>query len=60
VTWGLGVQFDETYVGMGGLGGSDGLADLRRGYTFGYVTRRLADHDRAVALADAVEAVLDA
>ena len=60
VTWGLGVQFDETYVGMGGLGGSDGLADLRRGYSFGYVTSRLADHDRAVALTDAIEAVLDA
>jgi CubicO group peptidase (beta-lactamase class C family) len=59
VTWGLGVQFDETYVGMGGLGGSDGLTDVRRGYSFGYVTRRLADHDRAEALTDAVEAVLD-
>jgi CubicO group peptidase (beta-lactamase class C family) len=59
VTWGLGVQFDESYVGMGGLGGSDGLADLRRGYSYGYVTRRLDDHDRSVALTDAIEAVLD-
>ena len=59
VTWGLGVQFEEAYVGMGGIGGSAGFAELRRGYSFGYVTRRLADHDRAVALSDAVEAVLD-
>lgn len=59
VTWGLGVQFEDSYVGMGGLGGSDGFADTRRGYSFGYVTRRLADHDRAVALSDTVAAVLD-
>jgi CubicO group peptidase (beta-lactamase class C family) len=59
VIWGLGVQFEEPYVGMGGLGGSAGFADTRRGYSFGYVTRRLADHDRATALGDAVAAVLD-
>lgn len=58
VTWGLGVQFEDSYVGMGGLGGSDGLADLARGYSFGYVTRRLADHARSIALTDAVEACL--
>jgi len=58
VTWGLGVQFEESYVGMGGLGGSDGEANLELGFSFGYVTRRLANHDRAIALSDAVEAVL--
>jgi hypothetical protein len=58
VTWGLGVQFEESYVGMGGLGGADGMADVERGYSFGYVTRRLADHDRAIALSDTVEACL--
>jgi CubicO group peptidase (beta-lactamase class C family) len=58
VTWGLGVQFEESYVGMGGLGGADGLADLERGYSFGYVTRRLADHDRAIALSETVESCL--
>lgn len=58
VTWGLGVQFEESYVGMGGTGGSDGLADLARGYSFGYVTRRLGDHGRANALSDAVEECL--
>lgn len=59
VTWGLGVQFEAAYVGMGGLGGADGLTDLRRGYSYGYVTRRLADHERAIAVGDAIEAVLD-
>lgn len=58
VTWGLGVQFEGSYVGMGGLGGADGLADRTRGYSFGYVTRRLADHDRAISLSDTVESCL--
>jgi CubicO group peptidase (beta-lactamase class C family) len=58
VTWGLGLQFEDAYVGMGGLGGSDGMAEVARGYSFGYVTRRLGDHARAVALSDAVEACL--
>jgi CubicO group peptidase (beta-lactamase class C family) len=58
VTWGLGVQFEESYVGMGGLGGNDGFADLDRGYSFGYVTRRLGDHDRSIALSEAVESCL--
>jgi CubicO group peptidase (beta-lactamase class C family) len=56
--WCLGVQIDESYVGMGGLGGSDGLLDRGRGYAYGYVTRRLLDHDRAIALTDAFEACL--
>ena len=59
VTWGLGVQFEDSIVGMGGLGGSAGFADLARGYSFGFVTRRLADHDRADALVVEVEAALD-
>ena len=56
--WCLGVQVDESYVGMGGLGGSDGMLDRSRGYAYGYVTRRLLDHDRAIALTDAFEAGL--
>jgi CubicO group peptidase (beta-lactamase class C family) len=58
VAWGLGVQFEESYVGMGGLGGSDGLVDVERGYSYSYVTRRLADHARAVSLTDTFEACL--
>jgi hypothetical protein len=36
------------------------MVDLERGYSFGYVTRRLADHDRAISLADTVETCLAA
>jgi hypothetical protein len=60
VAWGMGLQFDEGYAGMGGVGGSDGEVHLERGFAFGYVTRRLADHDRAIALADTVEACVAA
>lgn len=59
VVWGLGVQLEDDYVGMGGLGGCDGLAETARGYAYGYVTRRLADHERAIALSDTVEGILD-
>ncbi len=58
VAWGMGLQFDEGYAGMGGIGGSDGAVHLERGFAFGYVTRRLANHDRAIGLADTVEACL--
>jgi hypothetical protein len=58
VAWCLGVQSEESYVGMGGLGGSDALCDRRRGYAYGFVTRRLLDHERSIALTDAFEACL--
>ena len=58
VAWGLGLQFEESYAGMGGLGGSDGFVEQERGYSFGYVTRRLGDHDRATSLAETVESCL--
>jgi CubicO group peptidase (beta-lactamase class C family) len=58
VAWCLGVQSEDSYVGMGGLGGSDGMLDRQRGYAYGFVTRRLLDHDRAIALTDAFEACL--
>jgi hypothetical protein len=58
VAWCLGVQSEESYVGMGGLGGSDGMLDRQHGYAYGFVTRRLLDHDRAIALTDAFEACL--
>ena len=54
----MGLQFDESYAGMGGIGGSDGTVDLERGYAFGYVTRRLGDHDRAISLAETFESSL--
>jgi CubicO group peptidase (beta-lactamase class C family) len=58
VSWGLGPQLEDGYAGMGGVGGSDGMAHLGHGYAFGYVTRRLDDHARAIALADTVEVCL--
>jgi CubicO group peptidase (beta-lactamase class C family) len=57
VAWGLGVQVDPDGFGLGGIGGSAGWWD-RRGYAFGYVTRRLGTHDRAEALDAAVAAAL--
>jgi hypothetical protein len=60
VAWGMGLQFEDGYAGMGGIGGSDGMVNLGLGYAFGYVTRRLADHGRAISLADTVEACLAA
>jgi hypothetical protein len=58
VAWGMGLQFEDGYAGMGGIGGSDGEMNLEKGYAFGYVTRRLAGHDRAISLADTVESCL--
>jgi CubicO group peptidase (beta-lactamase class C family) len=59
VAWGLGVQVEEDGSwGMGGIGGSVGYAHPGREYTFGYVTRRLGNHDRADALAEVVESCL--
>lgn len=55
VAWGMGLQFDEGYAGMGGIGGSDGEVHLEQGFAFGYVTRHLGSHDRAIALTDAIE-----
>jgi CubicO group peptidase (beta-lactamase class C family) len=60
VAWGMGLQFENGYAGMGGIGGSDGMIHLGLGYAFGYVTRRLADHERATSLADTVEGCLAA
>ena len=51
---------DDGTWGMGGIGGSVGYADPARGYTFAYVTRRLANFDRVDALADLVNQILDA
>jgi hypothetical protein len=45
---------------MGGIGGSDGEVNVGRGFAFGYVTRHLGNHDRAIALTDTVETCLAA
>ena len=58
VTWGLGVRVDHDGFGMGGLGGSLGLADPALGLAEAYVTRRMGDHARAEAMDAAVRAAL--
>jgi hypothetical protein len=58
--WTLGWRREESWLGMGGIGGSTagGSLDERQGYWMAYVTRHLADHDRSNAMYDAVEACL--
>ncbi len=57
-TWGLGVAIDADGYGMGGLGGSLGLADPRLGMAEAYVTRWMRDHERAEAVDAAMRAAL--
>jgi CubicO group peptidase (beta-lactamase class C family) len=60
VSWGLGVRVDGDEVGMGGIGGCAAWHSRKADYSMAYVTRGLADHRRADAVADAVEAALGA
>ena len=59
ITWGLGVWVDHDGFGMGGLGGSLGLADPELGIAEAYVTRHLAGHDRADAMDAALRSAVD-
>ena len=54
-TWGLGVWVEPDGYGMGGLGGSLGMADPELGLAEAYVTRFIRDHD---AMDAAVRAAL--
>lgn len=58
ITWGLGVWVDYDGFGMGGLGGSLGLADPALGIAEAYVTRHLGKLDRAEAMDAALRAAL--
>jgi hypothetical protein len=58
ITWGLGVWVNHDGFGMGGLGGSLAMADPEIGLAQGYVTRRLAGHERAEAMDAALRAAL--
>ena len=60
ITWGLGVWVDNDGYGMGGLGGSLGMADPALGIAEAYVTRHLAGHERAEAVDTALRAALQA
>ncbi len=53
VDWGLGVQVDSDGFGMGGLGGALGWGNLDHQFGFGYATRYMQDHDRALAVYEA-------
>ena len=52
--WGLGFQIDADGFGMGGLGGSLGWGNADHGFGYAYVTHRMANHDRALAVYKAV------
>ena len=58
ITWGLGVWVDHDGYGMGGIGGSLGMADPELEIAEAYVTRRMGTHDRAEALDAALRAAL--
>ena len=55
VAWGLGfMDFEDGSFGMGGTGGADGFASRTHGSSFGYVTRRIAGHERSDLLEQAL------
>ena len=56
VDWGFGFQIEDAYFGHGGIGGSSAFASPRLDLTFGYVTNRMGEHDRADAVAEVAEA----
>ncbi len=49
-TWGLGVWVDSDGFGMGGIGGSLGMADPALGVAQAYATRHFAGHERREAM----------
>ena len=55
VDWGFGFQIEGDYFGHGGIGGSTGYAARHLGLTFGYLTNKMGEHDRADAVAEAAE-----
>jgi CubicO group peptidase (beta-lactamase class C family) len=59
-TWGLGVGLADGGWGMGGIGGSIGWADPAHGLAWAYVTTRMGDHERALAVERALLAALEA
>lgn len=55
VNWTLGPLRTDSFIGLGGLGGSAAYWSLRHDHAVAYVTRRLLDHSRVAEIA----AVLD-
>ena len=58
VNWGLGFQVTADGFGMGGLGGALGWGNREHRFGFGYVTHRMAHHDRAMAVFRALADIL--
>ena len=65
-SWGVGMPVEVgvdgqlEWFGMGGVGGSLAYGNAAAGYAFGFVTRRLAEDDRAEELARALDHALAA
>ncbi len=57
-TWGLGVGLDDDGIGMGGLGGNLAWHSTEGDYVLGFVTGRVADHDRVTRVDNAVRGCL--
>jgi CubicO group peptidase (beta-lactamase class C family) len=57
-SWGLGFGVDDDGYGMGGLGGSYGGVSAAGGYTVGFVTGSIGNHDRVDALENALRSCL--
>jgi len=58
IDWGLGFQIESDGFGFGGLGGALGWGNIDHRFGFGYVTNRMADHDRAMAVYEAAAQVV--
>jgi len=58
VEWGLGFGVDDDGFGMGGIGGSMGVASTRGNYAMGFVPGAIGTFDRADALEGALRSCL--
>lgn len=54
VNWTLGFLRTDSFIGLGGLGGSAAWWSLRHNHGVAYVTRRLHDHSRVAEIAAAL------
>ena len=56
--WGLGVAVDADGFGMGGTGGSMGIASQVGGYAYGFVTGSVGSHDRSDLVENALRSCI--
>ncbi len=57
-SWGFGFVVGSDGFGMGGLGGALGWGNAAHRFAFAYVTRQMANHDRASAVLGAAAAAI--